>query len=58
MSCYNRFIEPKEELWKRLAYGQLVGNRGNNLHLFLVSEVEGGLVGLSSLPVESDSISR
>ena len=32
-------------------------NTGNKLDLGLVSKVEGSLVGLSPLPVESDAIS-
>ena len=35
----------------------LVRSIGNNLGLLLASEMEGGFVGLSTLPVESDSTS-
>ena len=38
-------------------YNQLVRNTGTNLGLRLASEMEGGLVGLSPLPVESHPVS-
>ena len=44
--------------WGPLSYGQLVRSAGTKLDLWLVPEVESGLVGLNSLPVESDAISQ
>lgn len=46
------------ESWEPLSYSQTVRSSGNNSDLQLASEVENGPVGLSPLPVESDSISR
>ena len=44
--------------WGPLSYGQLVRNAGTKLDLWLVPEVESGLMGLNSVPVESDAISQ
>lgn len=46
------------ESWEPLIYSHTVRSPGNNSDLQLASEVENGPVGLSPLPVESDSISR
>lgn len=43
--------------WAPVIYSQSVRSTGDNWDLQLASEVEGGLVGRSLLPVESDSVS-
>ena len=48
---------PKNRSWELLIYSQSVRSTGNNLSLHLTFEVKGSLVGLNSLPVESNCIS-
>ena len=57
MRHYNKLIEPKDGVVGTSDI-QIVRSTGNNLGLQLASEVEGGLVGLSPLTVESNSICR
>ena len=45
-------------MWEPPIYSQSARSTENNLDLGLVSEVEGSLVELSPLPVESGSVSK
>lgn len=56
VSCSSKLVEPKERAMGTCSL-QSVRSTGNILGLRLASEVEGGLVGLRLLPVESDSVS-
>ena len=58
VSCFSKLIEPKERVVGTSGLHLVSQNTGNDLGLRLLSEVEGDLVGLSPLRVESDSISR